>query len=330
MKQLNQKQKAKRRMEIRKSVAELLKIGKTEFNIKSLGVLFKIYSRNTYLRDESINLFKEFLQKIQSVEILTKFAAYLMDYRRINFSGMFLKMVKQRRFELETNWDGVWNTIPYIGVQPFDVYNLDKCLEMAECARNKQIRNAWLNRYVELNGSRNDKKYISVLILGWANSKEKPPKLVRRLLHEYFKLLPNNELQKALRDFTPTTKSEAKNNGCCNKYIIYWTLLIYSEGKVLDLKEYDWNHIGNCSLFLNNKVIQGIVLRNISSIERRVTTDLFERLVELHGFPNEDASIESPGIHYSNIVWKEGDVLRRPVNADARRILVNYSRDEFD
>lgn len=302
----------------------------------NLVTLVKIYAftLDEEIKAKAILLFIQYTQKADTVNKLLNIAGYLTSLRCASLDKVFLNTVSIRRFALEPGWNGEWVASSIngqvkmgliINKKPHEVHDPDVCLDMAAQIKDHSL---WIVRYFEIGGQENNPKYLKILIGFWATRNNAPPKNIKKALVRYIEIVNELEARRYLRNLTKLKTS--KKRCVANMYIINMALHFYGSTKKFVLAEDDWVHIGKCSISLQNEVVQKLVLRNLAMIKRAPSTQLlFDELIKMHGFPNLKLGIQEDARIANNPVW-DNIFLRLPVNADARRILMDYSGEEFE
>lgn len=243
--------------------------------------------------------------------------------------------IDDRRRALEPDWDGVWQDPGLDGARVFALLSKEGCPEkvfdkgicLIVAGQSSDWR-SWMSRYLVLGGSAENPKYMKVRIAKAVESWEKPSLELKKMLRRYCEIGNVCEVRAFLRNITPTRKSRKGKNP--NKGLAMDTLLAYCSWERLEHEVEDWVHIAKSSLYLKHNMIQRIAQRGLAGLERPPSAhQIFEKLVAINGeirVTNDAKSDIGPA---GNPIWQSVYRLL-PINGNARKILLSYSKYEME
>lgn len=302
-------------------------------NLISLLSIIVYQSRDEQVRRRALVLFQKHLGLCTDAVQLAQIAFWIRNPKRVWQVPMELQeSVDGRRKALEPGWDGVWYD-PGLGSsnlfleitskRPEEVFNTEACLVAMSQVRNW---NPWIARYRALGGSIEDPKYLKIWVARTVARRKEPTSQVKEMLKKYCEVDEIVTVRAFLRHITPTR--EGLKGRDPNWAMAKYALLVYCGLERLEHDTDDWVHIAKSALYLRHRIIQRIAQRSLAGMERTPGAHrVFEDLNSINGEIRVTADVKrdiGPG---GNPIW-QSVYHQLPIDSNARRILIMYSRRE--
>jgi hypothetical protein len=290
---------------------------------------FRVQSE--YLKRASVLFNKHLMLCVRPTDLIGP-ALWVRNPIRENALPSELKTaIDSRRRSLERGWDGVWRNLglerssarAVLMQRPEDVFDPNACLIAAGQVRNW---NPWFDRYRVLGGDPEDPKYLKLWVARVSSRQKRPTPKIKAMLRKYAEAAPIGEVRTFLRHITPVKKCREGKDP--NRDLAAYALLIYCGLERLEHDLEDWVHIAKSALYLEHITVQRIAQRYLAGLERTPSAQqVFEALIQRNGaIPVTRCPKDDIGLH-SNPIWRSVYPLL-PVDANARKILITYSRYE--
>jgi hypothetical protein len=289
------------------------------------------------LKAASIDSFKECVQLCTRETMLTSSVMWIMKRKPTTPDlEVFESLLSERRKHIQPDWDGVWNiasvhmnnllTHMARDALPEHVHDPDTCLRVATQKRRKDLQ-AWVDRYFELGGSATTPLYLKFVVGRASAHGIEPTDEVKRALQMYSALAPIEEVRRFLRKIAPTRRGTSAMPP--NTQLGRYALLVYASCERIRHECEDWTHIAKSALYCRHVEMQRIAQRGLAGCRRdTIAQNVFLELTRLHGEIQVTVNTKQDIRIRGNPVWDRVYHLI-PVNADARKILIAYSRAEM-
>jgi hypothetical protein len=283
----------------------------------------------------ALTLFRRKLAECSRSSDLVHPALWVRNPKRSWLPAELKQEIDNRRRSLEPNWDGIWHD-PGLGESnkvlsakasksPEQVFDPDLCLSIAGQTQNW---NPWFARYRALGGSLENPKYLRVWIGRTARRGREPTPEVKAMLRKYAEVGNFGEVRALLRHITPVRRSLKGKDP--NWALAKYELLVYCGWERLEHDVEDWVHIARSALYLRHAMIQRIAQRGLAGIVRTPTAhQIFEELTAMHGQMRITGDAKEDIGPRGNPIWQSIYPLL-PIDGNARKILIEYSRSEAE
>ena len=243
-------------------------------------------------------------------------------------------LIDSKRKSLELDWDGIWHdpgvgdsniALAILAKRPEEVFDANACLVAAS---QIQDWNPWLARYRALGGSLEDPKYLKIWIARTVKRKKEASPKVKEMLRKYSQVGNVGEVRAFLRHITPVTRSRKGRDP--NWELAKYALLVYCGWERLGHDVGDWVHIAKSALYLRHTMVQRIAQRGLAGLERTPSAHrVLEELTAINGEIRITSSAKRDIGVRGNPIW-QSVYHQLPIDANARKILIVYSRSEVE
>ncbi len=247
-----------------------------------------------------------------------------------------LEMLDSQRKSLEPDWDGFWQdpgregsrmTIArFAGRCPEEVFDQDVCLDAANQVAQADV---WLNRFLAIGGNSDDPRYLKSKVATSSKTGRPLSAHARADLRRFSEQGKVSEVRRFLTALS-TPRTSRTSHGNIHRKTSEYALLVYCSCERLEHDANDWLHIAEGALRWRNPMMQRVAQRGLASLQRTPAAQrVFEQLVALNGvIPVTEHAKEDVGLR-GNPIWDD-IYTRLPVDANARSILLVYSKRELD
>ncbi len=308
----------------------------TEFWSQSLIVIMGTLEHDLppEKRSWAMELLRREINRTTSATQLEPAALWARNPKRAWLPKSIRTMLDSHRRSFEPDWDGVWddpgregankNLVRFASQCPDEVFDRDVCLMAANQSSQSEL---WLDRFLALGGSREDPQYLKTRVAKDIARGHPISQSARADFRLYTERAKVSDVRRFLKTLTTPRHDVAAKS--VHKTTRAYALLLYCSCERLEHDAEDWLHIAHGALHQRNSVIQRVAQRGLATVTRSPTAQrVFEHLVELHGTVRVTKHAKDDIVIRGNPIWDEL-CTRLPVDANARSILIAYSKHEL-